>query len=399
MKTVLDGALRKAVALTASQRPDEATRVIQEALGAAPREASAPAARPFEPQATVVSASAAPPIDSAAPAASDGGFASSFGATLDAVGAGLGVNAALDVLRERVSATLFGEAPAPEAPADAQGARFVNRSFSCAAGSRRYKLFVPSAAARGAPMPLVVMLHGCTQDADDFALGTGMNALAEERGFLVAYPRQSSSSNHMGCWNWFKAKDQIRESGEPAIIAGVTREIMEDFPVDVEQVFVAGMSAGGAMAAILAVAYPDLYKAVGIHSGLHCGAATDFPSALAAMKHGATLQGTEPPQANVRTIVFQGGADRTVHPANAETIVSVARAGIEGARETVERGLTAGGAPYERIVIADASGAPQVEYWSMPGLGHAWSGGYPEGSYTDPAGPDASREMLRFFMD
>lgn len=396
MKTVLDGALRKAVALTASQRPGEATRVIQEALGAAPR--AAQAARPFEPQATVVSASAAPPVDVAAPAVPGGGLS----ATFDAVGAGLGVNAVLDALRERVSATLFGDAPAdaPEqAPADAQGARFVNRSFSCAAGSRRYKLFVPSSAARGAPMPLVVMLHGCSQDADDFALGTGMNALAEERGFLVAYPRQSSSSNHMGCWNWFKAKDQIRESGEPAIIAGVTREIMEDFPVDAERVFVAGMSAGGAMAAILAVAYPDLYKAVGIHSGLHCGAATDLPSALAAMKHGATLQGTAPPQANVRTIVFQGGADRTVHPTNAETIVSVARAGIEGARETVERGLTASGAPYERIVIADASGAPQVEHWSMPGLGHAWSGGYPEGSYTDPAGPDASREMLRFFMD
>ncbi|WP_395666887.1 alpha/beta hydrolase family esterase [Methylocella sp.] len=411
MKTVFDGAMRKAVALTAGQNPVEATKTIQDALAAAD---------PFRPNLAADRTrpaglwKAADPLDAAEPKAVKPETAApkaapSFAASPFAASpyAGLTVGDLLDSLRERFASTdesvALERAPPPAADLPAgkpveDGARFVNRSFSCAAGTRRYKLFVPSAAALGRPMPLVVMLHGCRQDADDFALGTGMNALAEANGFLVAYPRQSSSSNQMGCWNWFNLKDQVRESGEPAIIAGITREIMEAFPVDSERVFAAGLSAGGAMAAILSVNYPDLFKAVGIHSGLPCGAATDIASAFLSMKHGATLQGATPREVNVRTIVFQGGADRTVHPSNADLIVAFASAGLDDAEETRQTGRTPAGVSYERTVIGKRGGAPQVEYWAIPGLGHAWSGGYPEGSFTDQQGPDASLEMLRFFM-
>ncbi|ACK50180.1 esterase, PHB depolymerase family [Methylocella silvestris BL2] len=280
------------------------------------------------------------------------------------------------------------------------GAQFVARSFTCAAGSRSYKLFVPSSAAKSKrkAMPLIVMLHGCKQDPDDFARGTRMNVLAEEDGFLVAYPQQSGSSNHMGCWNWFNLKDQARDSGETAIIAGIAREVMAEFSVDPERVFVAGLSAGGAMAANLSMSYPDIFRAVGIHSGLPCGAATDVVSAFNAMRHGASTTGATPPEVNVRTIVFQGGADRTVHPSNADLIVAFASTGIKGAVETRERGAGKDGVSFERTIIADAKGVPQVEYWALEDLGHAWSGGHSTGSFTDPNGPDASREMLRFFM-
>lgn len=294
-----------------------------------------------------------------------------------------------EIVRERV-------VPTPE------GAQFLRRTYTSDAGSRDYKLFVPSGAARSARaerLPLIVMLHGCKQDPDDFALGTGMNELAQERGFLVAYPEQSARANQMACWNWFHVKHQERESGEPSIIAGIASEIMSEFDVDPDLVFVAGLSAGGSMAAILAATYPDLFKAAGIHSGLPCGAATDIATAFNSMRHGAAMEAQSAPETNVRTIVFQGDADRTVHPSNADLIVAFASAGLEGVVERKEMGRSKGGVAYERTIIADWSGAPQVEYWAIEDMGHAWSGGNREGSFTDPDGPDASAEMLRFFLD
>lgn len=290
--------------------------------------------------------------------------------------------------------------PQPEVPTP-KGAQFLSRTYSCAAGSRDYKLFVPSkikSKAKGRKLPLIVMLHGCTQNPDDFALGTGMNELAEERGCFVAYPQQSTNSNQMACWNWFNLKDQTRDSGEPSILAGMTREIMAEFNVDSDRVFVAGLSAGGAMAAILGATYPDLFDAAGIHSGLPYGAAADVASAFSSMRNGASVEAALAAEMSVRTIVFHGDADRTVHPSNGELIVAAARAGLEAAVEKKQRGRSAGGVAYKRIIIGDSSGAPQVEYWVIEGMGHAWSGGHPEGSYTNPHGPDASREMLRFFL-
>jgi poly(hydroxyalkanoate) depolymerase family esterase len=282
------------------------------------------------------------------------------------------------------------------------GAQYLVRSFACQAGTRGYKLYIP-ASAPDRPRGLVVMLHGCKQDPDDFATGTNMNAVAETHGLLVAYPGQAGSANASACWNWFNPADQLRDAGEPSIIAGITREIMSEFGLDRSRVFVAGLSAGGAMAAVMGETYPDLYAAVGIHSGLAYGSANDVMSAFAAMRGDAgpglrsgarTTGGSQP----IRTIVFQGTADRTVHPSNAGRIfaASVAHVGSQNSRR--HEGRSPGGRAYTRTVVAGLDGIPAVESWLVGGAGHAWSGGHPGGSYTDPIGPNASAEMVRFFL-
>ena len=284
------------------------------------------------------------------------------------------------------------------------GAQFLSRSYAGAAGSRSYKLYVPHRRHAGRPR-LLVMLHGGTQDADDFAAGTRMNALAEEHGLIVAYPSQCKSANATLCWNWFKPEDQMRGSGEPSIIAGITSEIAAEYDIDPECVYVAGLSAGGAMAAVMGATYPELYAAVGVHSGLAYKSATDVVSAFAAMRGDTGVRYRSQRKshcgadndARVRTIVFHGDADRIVHPSNAEKIIK-AQAKIG---DSVERANTrsSAGRAYSRAVIRDKTGSPVVEQWLIHGSGHAWSGGSADGTYTDPHGPDASREMLRFFFE
>jgi len=243
----------------------------------------------------------------------------------------------------------------------------------------------------------VVMLHGCTQSPDDFAAGTRMNALAEEFGLLVAYPAQPQSANPQKCWNWFNPADQGRGRGEPALLAGIVMQIMRDHAVDQERVYIAGLSAGGAAAAIMGAAYPELFAAVGVHSGLPAGAAHDVQSAFAAMRQGAA-----PARRGGRavpTIVFHGDRDATVNPRNGEAVVAHALAGAKAPAARTERGRAPGGHGYARTLHADPSGRVVCEHWTVEGAGHAWMGGSAAGSYTDPRGPDASREMLRFFME
>lgn len=278
------------------------------------------------------------------------------------------------------------------------GGRFEARVLGNAAGRRTYKLYIPSSAG-AQPLPLVVMLHGCTQSPDDFAEGTRMNELAEELGFLVAYPEQTNAANPSKCWNWFKPGDQRRERGEPSLIADITRQVMQDMSVDPARVFIAGLSAGGAAAAIMGHAYPDLYAGVGVHSGLACGAAKDMPSAFAAMRTGGADGGRAVRSKRpVRTIVFHGTADKTVNPANADRVVRQFEP-VTSLDTTVDHGRSKDGMAYTRTVGRGAGGRPMLEQWVLHGAGHAWSGGSPAGSYTDPKGPDASRAMMRFFLD
>ncbi len=270
-------------------------------------------------------------------------------------------------------------------------ASFDELPFATEHGLRHYKLFTPAGLTHR-PAPLVVMLHGCKQNPDDFAAGTRMNELAQAQGFRVLYPAQAPRSNMQRCWNWFQPADQKRGSGEPALLAGMTRHVMQAHPVDERRVYVAGLSAGGAMATILAHEYPDLFAAVGVHSGLPQGAAHDVSTAFAAMKHGPRSATTQPPERRVPMIVFHGDQDGTVHPVNGEHLV----AGHETAEEMP--GTTPDGHSYLRTLYRDERGRLVAEHWLVHGSGHAWSGGNPEGSYTDPQGPDATREMLRFFM-
>lgn len=291
------------------------------------------------------------------------------------------------------------------------GARFITESYSNPAGTRSYKLYVPSGY-HGQALPLVVMLHGCTQDPDDFAAGTRMNDLAEKQPCLVVYPAQTPAANGSKCWNWFKATDQRRDRGEPSIIAGITRQVCDTYAVDPRRIYVAGLSAGGAMAVTMAINYPDLYAAVGIHSGLPHAAAHDLPSALAMMQRGGKSALGRPAKDISDTlpcpaIVFHGDRDTTVHPGNGDQVIAQCARGSSARRAqagsdplvSVQRGQVPNGHAYTRTTYHQVNGQAVAEHWLIHGAGHAWSGGSPRGSYTDPKGPDAGQQMLRFFLE
>jgi poly(hydroxyalkanoate) depolymerase family esterase len=302
--------------------------------------------------------------------------------------------------------------PSPP-PAPTLG-QFVETTFRTDAGERHYKLYLPPGKAEQ-PLPLVVMLHGCKQNPDDFAAGTRMNLRADEQGVLVLYPAQTKAANSYACWNWFRRHDQHRDEGEPALIAAMVHAVMVGHPVDPQRVYLAGLSAGGAMAATLAHTYPELFAAVGVHSGLAYGAAQDAITALGVMKRG-TPGPVQKPRARpgekrsgakngVPMIVFHGDHDKVVHPLNGERVVEQA---LESARSATARdsghpvshiGRVPGGHAWTRTTYTNRAGQVHVEHWVVQGSGHAWSGGDKAGSFTDPLGPDASSEMLRFFFE
>lgn len=411
-------AMRRAALSTRAYDVAEATRIVQDAVMRqagvgtcrAPRpdpssqeSRSRPALRPIDPNAEIIEPSEATEPSTAGLGGSQ--------RPLRRLRRPLGE--ALRILREgRLSTGAFGSLTGLESlraeprcppPPIAEGAQFVSRSFAGVAGARSYKLYIPASASEHA-RGLIVMLHGCKQNPDDFAAGTAMNAVAETHGLMVAYPGQASSANTASCWNWFNPADQMRGSGEPAIIAGITSAIVSEFAIEHRQVFVAGLSAGGAMAAVMGETYPDLYAGVGIHSGLAYGSANDVMSAFAAMRGETSIapraEGSASGRAEqrVRTIVFQGNADRIVHPSNADRIVAQAAADAPAHHSRHERVLT-NGRFYTRTAIADADGTSVLEYWLIEGAGHAWSGGHPSGSYTEANGPHASTEMVRFFLN
>jgi poly(hydroxyalkanoate) depolymerase family esterase len=242
------------------------------------------------------------------------------------------------------------------------------------------------------------MLHGCYQNPDDFAAGTRMNTVAETGTFFVVYPGQPSSANSSRCWNWFRREDQQRGAGEPALLAGLTRQIMATYHVDASHVFVAGLSAGAAMSVILGTTYPDLYAA-----------AHDLATAYVAMQHGGlapahperrTSGGTGVPARVVPTIMFHGDRDLTVNAVNADHVLAPWVQAPEerdtthrpNQRVRVERGQVPGGYAYTRSIYQDPQGRTLMEKWMVHQMGHAWSGASPRGSYSDPKGPDASAD-------
>lgn len=313
---------------------------------------------------------------------------------------------ALSILIMAMSAMSSGA----DVPPRAGIGQFVQREISTEHGARRYKLFIPQSYNGSTELPLVVMLHGCTQDPDDIARGTQMNELADEKSVLVAYPEQPESANPKKCWNWYDPAHQQRDRGEPAIIAAITRQVMQDYRVDAKRVYVAGVSAGGAMAVAVALSYPDLYAAVGTHSGIPYKAATSVVEALGAMQgrggepvalasSAKTAMGAR--ARAIPAIVFQGASDVVVNPRNAEQLVAQLSAAqdqqlAKSAVPVEEKGVSPSGYHYQHVTRG--SGDATVELWLVEELGHAWSGGSAAGTFADTRGPSATNEMLRFFL-
>lgn len=260
-------------------------------------------------------------------------------------------------------------------------------------GTRHYDLYVPPSY-DGQPVPLVVMLHGGTQTATDFAVGTGMNLLAAEHNFLVAYPEQSRSANPGGYWNWFRTDDQHRDSGEPAIIAGITQEVAKNYAILPQRIYAAGLSAGAAMADVMAATYPDIFAAVGVHSGLAFGIAHDVGTGFGAMSAGAAAANALP----TPVIVFHGDRDSTVNVSNAESVVNERLLAFPTATASAPTHTSANGREVTTTKHT-ANGSVIAELVIVSGAGHAWFGGDKAGSYTDAQGPNASAEMVRFFLE
>lgn len=368
-------AIRRALDAVRSSNPLEATRLIQEALGGSGRPET------HAPQPPLPAFQTPEILDSGRSRLSKPRRREGLGKTIAALRS---FKLPFDINGDRPDITL------PESPT------FPKRHFACASGQREFRLFVPSCVR---PRGLIVMLHGCRQTAEDFAVGTDMNTIAEENDLLVAYPHQPSSANPMSCWNWFRPQDQVRLGGEAGIIAGLTQAVSAEFKIPKENIFVAGLSAGGAMAAVLGSIYPDLYSAVGIHSGLPYKSAHDANSAFAAMRGekgnraGANAgYGFEP-----RLIVFHGSADQTVAAANATLLWNDA-VRSKGPGDILELTVSAGGRTVDRRIFSASADVASVEQWIIHGSGHAWSGGNPRGSYTGQDGPKASVEMVRFFL-
>ena len=281
----------------------------------------------------------------------------------------------------------------PAKVTSAKGSSFRLCPYPTAKGDRSYRLYLPASAGQAAGVrPLLIMLHGCGQTPTDFATGTRMNRLADDMGFIVVYPTQTRQANRNKCWNWYRDAKTARDGDEPAMIVGMTQDVMAHHRVDRSRVYIAGFSAGGAAAVSIAAAYPMIYAAVGVHSGLPVGAANSGLSALVAMRAGSAGVKQSAP---MPTIIFHGDKDEVVNPRNGRAIAARAVATFPALTEMVKNGKSTGG--YRKTAHRGSNRKSYCEYWSISGAGHAWSGGNPAGSFAQASGPDASREMIRFF--
>ena len=388
----LSRAMRRATRLTRSGKLLDATSTIQKALGATPkRSRTKSATKRAVGKPAIARGKAKPTTKRTAKGANKG---ANKGTTKRTEGFAMPTlrpmpNLAAPLVaptRPSARARVKRAAPAPRVP---EGARYVWRSHSGSEGTRRYRLYVPARPPKG-ERPLLVMLHGCTQGADDFARGTRVLEAAERHGMLVALPEQDRSANAMACWNWFEPAHQTAERGEPAILLAIIRNVAARHDVDRGRVFVAGLSAGGAMAAVLGATAPDLFAGIGVHSGLPYRAASDLSSAMRAMRSGPSRRTAAPVRSDApRLFVAHGTADGTVSPRNADALVRAAGGGDTHSERQGRVGIT-------RIV---RDGRTTVEDWRIAGLGHAWSGGAPGASYTAPDGPDVTDAMVRFFLE
>lgn len=302
--------------------------------------------------------------------------------------------------------------PALAAAAPSTG-NLIQGSYTNAAGTRTYELYVPAAYQAGAPMPLVVALHGCTQTADGFRSLTRLDDLAAARGFIVLFPEQSKSANSFNCWNWFQTQHMQRGAGEPSIIAGLTDEIRLSYAIDPHKIYVTGLSAGGAMANVMGATYPDIYAAVGVGSGCEYAAGAPCAGYKSADPELAGHQAYQAMGSRARVlpfIVFQGDNDTTVPPTNADQAVRAAQVAGDWADEGAENGSiptapmkssfgqVSAGRAYTLRNYSDGHGHELGQYWLVKGMGHAWSGGNPAQQYADATGPDESAAMYDFFM-
>jgi poly(hydroxyalkanoate) depolymerase family esterase len=377
--------MAEALNLTRAGRLTEATELLQRTLGAAPTTYTTTGASPRTP---------APP----APEPTFGAAAdrsSRLRRLTDTLRRSLGRDFAMPQgLHTQLphSDLLPRQAPPPGSLGSGE---LIEGSYSNGSDARRYRVYVPpECTGRGAPV--VVMLHGGTQAVLDYAAGTGMNPLADQQQFLVVYPEQDARANPMRYWNWFRPEDQRSGTGEPALIAGITEQVVRDYDADSSRVFIAGFSAGAAMAAVIAATYPELYAAAGVHSGLPYAAAHDVPSAFALMR-GDSVPSRRGSAIATPLIVFHGDRDDIVDVVNASHLQRQRTGANPSVTKTAVHGQVPGGHAFTQTRYA-RDGDVLLEEWIVHGGAHAWFGGTPGCSYTDSLGPDASAEMVRFFF-
>ncbi|MCW3066878.1 MAG: hypothetical protein JWN32_4050 [Solirubrobacterales bacterium] len=309
-------------------------------------------------------------------------------------------------------AVVFAAAAALAPAATAGTGALTSGDYTGAAGNQHYELYIPSTYKAGTAVPLVVALHGCTQTADQFRLLSRWDTLAEAKGFIVVFPQQDPNANQLKCWDFYQDGSMHRSAGEPARIAAVTSMIEQKYSVDPHRVYAAGLSAGGAMASVMAATYPDLFAAIGIGSGCEYAATATCAGYKSADPAQAAQQAYKEMGAHAHPmpfIAFEGDADTTVPPVNADQLVQqwlttddladdgTLNGSVPSAPANTTQGQVQGGRSYTIRTYGNHNHAELAQYWTVHGMNHAWSGGNPSQSYADPSGPDETAAMYAFF--